>query len=84
MKASVSFKCQEKKCPAEDEEDSKLNKQSKITLKIVSVVVLAWISVGRAASLTMLTRKAGGLYRRWSLQRVFLLFPHSWFDTVIL
>lgn len=75
MKASVSFKCQEKKCPAEDEEDSKLNKQSKITLKTVSVVVLACISVGRAASLTMLTRKKA-LNRRWSLQRVFLLFPH--------
>lgn len=41
VKANVSFKCQEKKCPAEHEEDSKLNKRSKIALRIVSVVVLA-------------------------------------------
>lgn len=56
MKGSASFKGQEKKCPAEREEDSQLNKQNKIALKIV-LILLAWIRIGRAASLTLLTRK---------------------------
>lgn len=36
MKGSASFKDQEKKCPAEREEDSQLNKQNKIALKILN------------------------------------------------
>lgn len=81
MKGSMSFKCQEKKCPAEHEKDSRFNKQNKIALKIVLIILLAWIRVGGAASLTLPGKKA--LNRRWSLQTVFFLFLHLWFNTKI-
>lgn len=51
----VSFKCQDKKCPREHA--SQLNKQNKISLKIVLIIFLAWISVEGATSLRLLTRK---------------------------
>lgn len=76
----VSFKCQEKKCPTEHA--SQLNKQNKISLKIMLIIFLTWISVEGAASLTLLTKKKS-LKQKVFFSNFFsfFLFLHLWFNT---